>query len=232
MTGPPEPDWDDAGFSEVAVEARAKAQSKWDEHVTKEYERRKRIRAGELEKQQKRMANAANIGNVIGLGTVTIVTAGFGVASPTFGAIYGGYETGVSTVEAFTGKSSGAHVFDLASGNISPGKQLSTLERALNTAAAITGWVGIRSGGGGGGGSGTPPSYGGGGPLVPTGGGGPLQVVERAAVPVARVVGIEGRRIGPLREMYYAATKPFWSVWQVIKEVRALREAARRRRGD
>ncbi len=65
MTGPPEPNWDEAGFPELAEEARSQAQSKRYEAITKEFKRRKRIKAGELEDQQKRIDNAANAGKLI-----------------------------------------------------------------------------------------------------------------------------------------------------------------------
>ena len=73
--GPPEPDWDEAGFPELAEEALLKAQLKSDESVTKEYQRPRRIKAGELEEQQQRIDNAANTGNAIAVGTVLGVAA-------------------------------------------------------------------------------------------------------------------------------------------------------------
>ncbi|SFU39136.1 SpvB/TcaC N-terminal domain-containing protein [Nitrosospira multiformis] len=177
---------DQSGILYDPQRAADMAESKWSEFVNRRYSQYLQGRAADLEQAYRRMEAAGRVGNAIGLGTVMIVTAGFGVASPTFGAVYGGYETGVSTVEAITGKSSGVHVMDLASGNIDPGRELSTWERVLRAVEATVGWAGMRRpsasassnpppGGGGGNRPPVPPRSGGGKPGggdKPGGGGG------------------------------------------------------------
>ena len=55
---PPGPDWDAEGLPELAEEARAEADAKWDAHVTKEYQKRRDAKVVELGKQQRRISAA------------------------------------------------------------------------------------------------------------------------------------------------------------------------------
>ena len=80
QTGPPEPDWDAEGFPELAEEARAEADAKWDAHVTKEYQRRRTIKELELADQQRRVKAANTAGKVIVGGTAAGVALVGGAA--------------------------------------------------------------------------------------------------------------------------------------------------------
>lgn len=86
LTGPPEPDWDAMGIPELAEEARAEAEAKWDEYVTKEYQRRRRVKERELAKQQNLTNSYANLGKIIGGGTIVGVAAVGGAAAVGVGA--------------------------------------------------------------------------------------------------------------------------------------------------
>lgn len=86
LTGPPEPDWDEAGFPELAEQARAEAEAKWDAYVTQEYQRRRAIKAGELAGQQRRIKAANTAGTVIAVGTGAGVAIVGGAAVASVGA--------------------------------------------------------------------------------------------------------------------------------------------------
>ena len=112
---PPGPDWDAAGIPELAEEARAEAEAKWDAHVTKEYQKRRDAKVVELARQQRRMSNANTAGNIIGGVTVAAVAvvgaaaagAGTGLAAlKARGTVYLGQQLVNSTATALTGSSS------------------------------------------------------------------------------------------------------------------------------
>jgi hypothetical protein len=68
--------------------------------------------------------------------------AALGLAAPELAAVLGAWETGVSTGEAVTGETSGAHVTDPLFG-VEPGRELSTSERVFHGVSAALGWAGM-----------------------------------------------------------------------------------------
>jgi RHS repeat-associated protein len=109
---PPGPDWDAEGLPELAEEARAEAEARWDAHVTKEYQKRRDAKVVELAKQQRRMSAANTAGNVIGgvvVGATLViggaaVGAGTGVtALTTRGSVFVGHQMVNSTATVLTG---------------------------------------------------------------------------------------------------------------------------------
>ena len=102
---PPGPDWDAEGLPELAEEARAEAEAKWDDNVTKEYQKRRDAKVVELGKQQRRISAANTAGKVIA--GVTLV----GVA------VVGGAAAGVGTgLTALKGKAAVAIGRQVATG--------------------------------------------------------------------------------------------------------------------
>jgi RHS repeat-associated protein len=109
---PPGPDWDAEGLPELAAEARAEAEAKWDAHVTKEYQKRRDAKVVELAKQQRRISAANTAGTVIavatGVGVAVVgaaaVGAGAGLtALKARGTVFLGQQMVNSTATALTG---------------------------------------------------------------------------------------------------------------------------------
>ena len=82
---PPGPDWDAAGMPELAEEARAEAEAKWDAYVTKEYQKRRDAKVVELGKQQRRISTAYTAGKIIGGVTVAATAVIGGAAAVGYG---------------------------------------------------------------------------------------------------------------------------------------------------
>jgi RHS repeat-associated protein len=84
---------------------------------------------------------SAGIGSLAGAGALG--KASFPIAR--IMAVIGSYEVGVSTIQAITGETSGAHVGDLlgaAAGNdLDVGRKLSPLERGMEGMNAVVGWA-------------------------------------------------------------------------------------------
>jgi RHS repeat-associated protein len=89
---PPGPDWDAEGLPELAEEARAEAEAKWDAYVTKEYQTPRDAKVVELAKQQRRISSANTAGQIIG--GVTLV------ATVVVGGAAAGAGTGLSALKA------------------------------------------------------------------------------------------------------------------------------------
>jgi RHS repeat-associated protein len=109
---PPGPDWDAEGLPELAEEARAEAEAKWDAHVTKEYQKRRDAKVVELGKQQRRISAANTAGEIIGVATVVGVAvvgaaaagAGAGLSAlQARGTVFLGQQMVNSTATALTG---------------------------------------------------------------------------------------------------------------------------------
>jgi hypothetical protein len=67
-----------------------------------------------------------------------------------------GWELGQSTVEVFSGESTGIHIGNFMHGNVDPGRELSNTEYAFTAVNAVVGWALIGMSVSGGGGRGLP----------------------------------------------------------------------------
>jgi RHS repeat-associated protein len=83
----------------------------------------------------------AGVGSLAGAGALG--KASFPIARTM--AVIGSYEVGVSTTQAVTGTTSGAHVSDLVNatytGQLDVGRELSSLERGMEATNAVVGWA-------------------------------------------------------------------------------------------
>lgn len=120
-----------------------KAATNWQDYVTKAYGRAYDKAEAQLLDNYRRIdvANSAVKSNL-----KFQLTGVFFAVVPPAGAIYGGWTTGVSGVEAVTGRKSGMQVSDLASGNWNDHRKLSTPERIGLGAEATLGVVTIGAG--------------------------------------------------------------------------------------
>jgi hypothetical protein len=120
-----------------------KAATNWQDYVTKAYGQAYDKAEAQLLDNYRRIdvANSAVKSNL-----KFQLTGVFFAAVPPAGAIYGGWTTGVSGVEAVTGRKSGMQVSDLASGNWNDHRKLSTPERIGLGAEATLGVVTIGAG--------------------------------------------------------------------------------------
>jgi hypothetical protein len=131
------------GFNEKQKFEWQKAATNWQEYVTKAYGQAWDGAEAKLLDNYRRI----DVANDAVKSNLKFQLAGtFFAVVPVAGAIYGGWSTGVSGVEAVTGHKSGMQVADLASGNWGDHRKLSPPERVGLGAEAALGAVTMATG--------------------------------------------------------------------------------------